>query len=252
VLIKFLSNREGGPPKLRITGIEFPLPGFRPTEGIEETGHRLANYCKRFNVPFEYNALASRKWETIRVEDLKIKSNEVVAVNCVGRFKNLLDESIEVNSPRNAVLHLIRKISPDIFALSIINGSYNSPFFATRFKEALFNFSAIYDMLDAVLPKGSEWRRMLEREIMGREVMNVVACEGLERVERPETYRQWQLRNTRAGFKQLPLDSQLMEKFRTKLKQWYHRDFVFDEDSNWMLQGWKGRILYASTCWVPA
>ncbi|AES88864.1 putative transcription factor GRAS family [Medicago truncatula] len=252
MLIKFLSNREGGPPKLRITGIEFPLPGFRPTERIEETGRRLANYCKRFNVPFEYNALASRKWETIRVEDLKIKSNEVVAVNCVGRFKNLLDESIEVNSPRNVVLHLIRKINPDIFALSIINGSYNSPFFATRFREALFNFSAIYDMLDAVIPKGSEWRRMIEREIMGREVMNVVACEGLERVERPETYKQWQVRNTRAGFKQLPLDSQLMEKFRTKLKQWYHRDFVFDEDSKWMLQGWKGRILYASTCLVPA
>ncbi|GAU49252.1 hypothetical protein TSUD_87670 [Trifolium subterraneum] len=39
---------------------------------------------------------------------------------------------------------------------------------------------------------------------------------------------------------------------KTKLKQWYHRDFDFDEDNNWMLQGWKGRISYASTCWVPA
>ncbi|CAJ2678872.1 unnamed protein product [Trifolium pratense] len=252
LLIKYLSNREGGPPKLRITGIEFPLPGFRPTERIEETGRRLANYCKRFSVPFEYNVIASRNWEEIRVEDLKIESNEVIAVNCMTRFKNLLDESIEVNSPRNGVLHLIRKINPDIFTLSVINGSYNSPFFATRFKEALFHFSAIYDLFDAVMPRENEWRTMIEREIIGREVMNVVACEGLERVERPETYKLWQVRNTKAGFKQLPLDSELMAKFRTKLKQWYHRDFDFDEDNNWMLQGWKGRILYASTCWVPA
>ncbi|XP_017406487.1 scarecrow-like protein 34 [Vigna angularis] len=60
ILIKFLSNREGGPPKLRIIGIEFPQPGFRPSERIEETGHRLANYCKRYNVPFEYHVVVSR------------------------------------------------------------------------------------------------------------------------------------------------------------------------------------------------
>ncbi|PNX88262.1 SCARECROW-like protein 14-like [Trifolium pratense] len=252
MLIKYLSNREGGPPKFRITGIEFPLPGFCPTGRIEETGRRLANYCKSFSVPFEYNIIASQNWEKIRVEDVRIESNEVISVNCMTRFKNLIDESIKVNSPRNAVLHLIRKINPDIFTLSVINGSYNSPFFATRFREALFHFSASYDMLDTVIPRENEWRTMIEREIMGREIMNVVACEGLERVERPETYKLWQVRNTKAGFKQLPLDQELMAKFRTNLKQWYRRDFDVDEDKNWMLQGWKGRILYASTCWVPA
>ncbi|QCD88366.1 DELLA protein [Vigna unguiculata] len=252
ILIKFLSDREGGPPKLRITGIEFPQPGFRPSERIEETGHRLSNYCKRYKVPFEYHAIASRNWDTIQVEALKIESNEFVAVNCHMRFENLLDESIEVDSPRNAVLHLIRKINPDIFTHSITNGSYNAPFFATRFREALFHYSAIYDMCDTVIPRENEWRLMIEREFLGREAVNVIACEGSERLERPETYKQWQARNTRAGFKQLPLNPELMTKFRTKLKEWYHRDFVFDEDNNWMLQGWKGRILYASTCWVPA
>ena len=76
-------------------------------------------------------------------------------------------------------------------------------------------------------------------------------CEGSERVQRPETYKQWQVRNTRAGFKQLPLNEELMAKFRSKLKE-YHRDFVLDENNNWMLQGWKGRIFNASTCWFPA
>ncbi|XWS28817.1 hypothetical protein CRYUN_Cryun25bG0104000 [Craigia yunnanensis] len=78
--------------------------------------------------------------------------------------------------------------------------------------------------------------------------MNVI--EGSERVHRPETYKQWQIRTIRAGFKTLSLD--LMKTLRDKLKAWYHKDFVIDEDNHWMLQGWKGRILYVSSCWVPA
>ena len=159
--------------------------------------------------------------------------------------------AIEVNSPRNAFLHLIRKINPDIFTQIIINGSYDAPFFATRFREALFHYSAIYDMFDTVITSENEWRMTIESELLGREVMNVIACEGSERVQRPETYKQWQVRNTRAGFKQLPLNEELMAKFRSKLKE-YHRDFVLDENNNWMLQGWKGRIFNASTCWFPA
>ncbi|XP_031254985.1 scarecrow-like protein 14 [Pistacia vera] len=249
-LIFRLAKRPGGPPKLRITGIEFPQCGFRPAERVQETGRRLAKYCERFNVPFEYNAIA-QKWENIKVEDLKIRTNEVVAVNCLFRFKNLLDETVVVNSPRNAVLNLIKKIKPTIFIQAVVNGSYNAPFFVTRFREALFHYSALFDMWDTNIDHEDQMRLMYEKEFYGREVMNVIACEGLERVERPETYKQWQVRNMRAGFRQLPLDPKLMKKLRGKTSI-YHNDFSVNEDGNWMLQGWKGRIAYASSAWVPA
>jgi hypothetical protein len=251
ILIHQLSKRAGGPPKLRITGIEFPKPGFRPTESIEETGRRLAKYCERFNVPFEYHALASQNWETIQIEDLKIDRKEMLAVNCLYRFKNLFGETVEETSPRDAVLDLIRRLNPDIFVHSIVNGSYNSPFFVRRFREALFHFSSLYDIFDVNLSCENQERVMFEREVIGREAMNVVACEGLERVERPETYKQWQVRTIRAGFQQLPLDQELMTMFRSMMKEWHHKDFVLDEDNHWMLQGWKGRIVDASSCWVP-
>ncbi|CAN1231222.1 hypothetical protein LINGRAPRIM_LOCUS1530 [Linum grandiflorum] len=47
-------------------------------------------------------------------------------------------------------------------------------------------------------------------------------------------------------------NKELMEKVRSKMKLWYHKDFVVDQDGCWMLQGWKGRIIYATSCWVPA
>ncbi|XP_022986785.1 scarecrow-like protein 34 [Cucurbita maxima] len=252
MLIQFLALLPDGPPKLRITGIDYPLPGFRPEEKIQESGRRLAKYCERFKVPFQYQAIASNNWETIRVEDLKLDSNDVLVVNCFYRFNSLLDETVEESSPRDIVLRLIRKMNPNIFVHSVVNGSYNAPFFITRFREALFHFSALYDALDVNLPRDSEERMMLEREFLGRQIMNVVACEGVQRVERPEPYKQWQVRCMRAGFKQLPLDKEIMCKFRTKLTSHYHKDFVLDEDEGWMLQGWKGRIVYASCCWVPA
>uniref|UniRef100_A0A7C9EVF5 Uncharacterized protein n=1 Tax=Opuntia streptacantha TaxID=393608 RepID=A0A7C9EVF5_OPUST len=250
ILIQHLSERPGGPPKLCITGIDLPQPGFRPAERVEATGLRLAKYCERFNVQFEYHAIA-QKWETIKIEDLKIENDEVVAVNCIFRFKNLLDETIVVDSPRNAVLDLIRRIKPDIFVHGVVNGSYNAPFFVTRFREALFHYSTVFDMFDANASQEDPERLMFEKEFYGREIMNVVACEGTERVERPETYKQWQARNSRAGFRQMPLDQEILSKLRRKVQMHYPRDFVVDVDGHWTLQGWKGRIVCAISAWVP-
>ncbi|KAL6275818.1 hypothetical protein ACE6H2_019419 [Prunus campanulata] len=247
-----LSERPGGPPKLRITAIELPQPGFRPTERVEETGRRLKKYAERFNVPLEYNVIA-QKWETIQFEDLKIDRNEVIVVNCMNRLKHIPDETVMVNSPRDIVLKLIKKINPDLFIHGVVNGTYNSPFFVTRFREALFHFSALFDMFETSVPCEDERRLLFEKAVYGRDILNVVACEGLERVERPETYKQWQVRNVRAGFKQLPLDQELLKRVKRMLKfMGYHNDFRIDEDGHWMLQGWKGRTTRALSFWKKA
>ncbi|KAL3623041.1 Scarecrow-like protein 9 [Castilleja foliolosa] len=248
--IQSLAEREGGPPKLRITGIDFPQAGFRPTERIEETGCRLAHYAETFNVPFEYNVI-TQDWETIKIEDLKIEKDEFVAINCLYQAQNLRDEIGLEESSRTIVLNLIRKINPDIFIHGIVNGSYGNPFFLSRFREALFRFSAIYDMLETNIPRESPERMLIETVIFGKEAFNVIACEGWERVERPETYKQWQLRHLRSGFVQIPFERELMDSATYKVKKFYHSEFVIDEENNWLLMGWKGRTMYAMSCWQP-
>lgn len=249
-LIQRLSSRPEGPPKLRITGIDFPQPGFRPAERVEETGRRLANYAETFKVPFEFNAIA-QKWETIRIEDLKLDPDEVLVVNCMHRFRNLLDETVLVDSPRNIVLNLVRKMNPDVFILGTVNGAYTAPFFITRFREALYHFSTMFDMLETNVHREIPERTLIEREIFGREAMNVIACEGAERIERPETYKQWQVRIMRAGFRQLPLNQEIMQRAKDRVKSFYHKDFVIDRDGEWLLKGWKGRITFTLSSWSP-
>lgn len=249
--IKKLSMRPGGPPVLQITGIDFPQPGFRPAERVEETGRRLLKYCKRFGVTFEFNGIA-KKWEEIRIEDLKLDRNVLTVVNSVNRLRNILDETVVEGSPRDAVLGLIREINPDLFVLGILNGTHNAPFLLNRFREALFHFSTLFDMFDNTADRESYHRLCYEQEVYGREVMNVVACEGTTRVERPETYKQWQSRNVRAGFRQVALFKDKVEEVKSKVRLNYHKDFLVDEDGKWMLQGWKGRVLYACSLWKPA
>uniref|UniRef100_A0A7C9ELW7 Uncharacterized protein n=4 Tax=Opuntia streptacantha TaxID=393608 RepID=A0A7C9ELW7_OPUST len=247
-LIQNLSRRPVGPPNLRITGIDYPQHGFRPAEKVEATGHRLSGYCQRFNVPFRYEAIA-KKWETIRPEDLNIESDELVVVNCMFRSANLLDETVEINSPRDAFLRLIKQISPRLFIHAIVNGTFNAPFFITRFREAIFQYSSVFDIFEATMPREDRERLLIESEICGKEVLNAIACEGPERIQRPETYKQWQERTRRAGLRQVPLDEELVNRAKTMVKANYHKEFMVDEDRSWMLQGWKGRILCAVSIW---
>ncbi|KAI8544039.1 hypothetical protein RHMOL_Rhmol08G0263900 [Rhododendron molle] len=249
-LIQNLSMRPGGPPRVQITGIDFPQTGFRPSERVEETGRRLTTYCERFGVPFQFNAIA-KKWDNINLDDLKIESDEVLVVNCLYRLRNMLDETVAENCPRDGVVNLVRRINPDMFIHGVLNGAYNAPFFILRFREAIRFASSLFDMFEATVPREDEGRRMYEKEVWGRDIMNVIACEDTERVERPETYKQWQIRNARAGFRQLPLNREILKELKGIVKVHYNKNFTVEDDGKWMLQGWKGRIMFALSCWKP-
>ncbi|CAN7065505.1 unnamed protein product [Brassica rapa subsp. trilocularis] len=136
-------------------GVEIPQNGFYPMQRIEDMCRRLTEYCKQFGVPFEYNTIASRNWETIRLEEFKIRPNKVLAVNTALRLKNVRDVTPggEEDCPRDRFLKLIRDMKPDVFLSSTVNGSFNALFFTTRFKEALFHYSLLLDMFGATLPR---------------------------------------------------------------------------------------------------
>ncbi|KAL6864794.1 hypothetical protein ACP4OV_015945 [Aristida adscensionis] len=247
-LIQRFAKREGGPPKVRITGINVPETGFRPCKMIEETGRRLAEYAEMFNVPFQYQGITSR-WENICIEDLNIDKEDVLIINCLHHMQKLADETEEIDSARDRVLRIMKSMNPDVLIIGIMNGIYSSPFFLPRFREVLFYFSSLFDMLNTTVEQSHEARILIEREFFGADVLNVVACEGAERIERPESYKKWQVRNLKAGFKQRRVNQTILNRSIEGKKDLYHEEFVITEDSGWLLQGWKGRIIHALSSW---
>lgn len=253
LLLGAWATRVGGPPEVRITGIDFPQPGFRSATRTEGAGRRLSDFARQCGVPFKFRSIVATKWEMIFAEDLEIEPDEVLVVSGLFYFGKLMDdEGVDGDcpSPRDMVLGNISRMRPEVFVLYVDNSSHNAPFFATRFREALFYYSALFDMMDATTPRDSDDRVLVERELLGRCALNVITCEGSERVERPETYRQWQVRCSRAGLRQLPLDPSTVKCLSDLVKEGYHKDFVIDVDQQWLLQGWKGRILYAMSTWA--
>ena len=236
---------------MRITGIDLPQPGFRPAAQIEETGRRLSKCARQFGIPFKFHSIAT-KWEMVSVDDLNIDPDEALIINGLFDFGKLMDEGVDIYSPspRDMVLDNIRKMRPDVFIFSIFNLSHGTPFFVTRFREVLFYFSSMFDMLDATVPRDNDQRLMVEQHFLRRSALNVIACEGSDRVERHEMYKQWQVWNQRAGLRQLPLDPGIVKVVRKKVKDSYHKDFVIDVDHQWLLEGWKGRIICAMSTWV--
>ncbi|KAJ3694009.1 hypothetical protein LUZ60_009489 [Juncus effusus] len=250
-LIHALSQRKGGPPMLRITGIDGPAPGLSPTSRSEVAGKRLEGCARIFGVPFEYRGIVA-KWDEICIEDLNIEKDEVLIVNCLRGLEFLGDETDVMYSPKNQFLEIIRQIKPNVFIQGIINGSYSSSFFADRFKQLLLQHSAMFDLLDNNIPRGNNKQRSyLENYVLGQVAINVIACEGTKRFVRPETYKQWHVKNLRSGYNQLPLDSDIIKQIKNKVSKAYDKNFFVEDDNEWLLWGWKGRVMGAISTWRP-
>jgi hypothetical protein len=202
-------------------------------------------------VPFRFRGIA-RKFEAVHVEDLDIDPDEVLVVNSMLHLQNLMDESVFVErpNPRDMVLSTIRKMRPSVFIHTVNNGSHSSAFFMTRFREALQSYAALFDMMDTVAPRDDDKRLLVEQDMFAACVTNIIACEGMDRVQRPQSYKQWQIRSQRAGLRKLPLDPEIVQMLKDKVKKEYHKSFVINEDQHWLLQGWKGRVLYALSMWT--
>jgi hypothetical protein len=250
-LLRWFAEREGGPPEVRITGINRPQTVFHSAKRTEEAGHRLILSARKLGVSFKFHAITA-KFETVRVEDLDISPDEVLIVNTIFQFRTLMDETIIVDriNPRDQVLNTIRKMKPAVFIHGVVNASYCAASFVTRFREALYNFLAGFDLMEATVPRDNNLRVVVERDIFARSAMNIIACEGADRVERTQHYKDWQVRNQRAGLKQLPLDPDIISVLKAQVKKRNQKNFMINEDHQWLLQGWKGRVLSAISIWA--
>lgn len=263
--LKALAERAGGPPALRLTGVDVVRPGkpgnASTRERLADTGRRLEEYALAYGIPFKYRGV-TLGWEGVSTDTLRLRAGETVVVNCIYRLRHLMDDTTGRTGgsaamgarPREAVLARIRGLNPALFVEGVVNARYNAPFFMSRFKEAMFHYSSMFDALDATIRKDLEERLVIERDIMGPEILNVVACEGVERLERPETCREWQLRTQSVGFEVLPVDPILKGKAQAIARGFYHKDYGVEDDEHgrWLLLGWKGRMLHGISSWRPS
>ncbi|VAH82597.1 unnamed protein product [Triticum turgidum subsp. durum] len=238
-LLDGLATRTGGKPaRVRVTGV-----GAR-VDTMRAVGREIEAYAEELGMCLEFRAV-DRTLESLHVDDLCIDAHEAVAINSVLELHCVVKES---RGALNSVLQTIRKLSPKAFVLVEQDAGHNGPFFLGRFMEALHYYAALFDALDAALPRYDARRARVEQFHYGAEIRNVVGCEGAARVERHERADQWRRRMSRAGFQSLPI------KMAPKAREWLEENaggsgYTVAEEKGCLVLGWKGKPVIAASCW---
>ncbi|OVA01709.1 Transcription factor GRAS [Macleaya cordata] len=246
-LMQALALRPGGPPTFRLTGIGPPQPDN--TDALQQVGWKLAQFAERIHVEFEYRGFVANSLADLDASMLDIRPSEIeaVAVNSVFELHRLLNRPGAIEK----VLSSIKEMKPKIVTIVEQEANHNGPVFLDRFTESLHYYSTLFDSLEGcgMSPPDSQDQVMSE-VYLGRQICNVVACEGVDRVERHETLSQWRGRMESAGFAPVHLGSNAFKQASMLLALFAGGDgYMVEENNGCLMLGWHTRPLIATSAW---
>ncbi|KAH9652166.1 Scarecrow-like protein 5 [Citrus sinensis] len=247
ILIMALASRPGGPPHIRITGIDDSTAAYARGGGLEIVGQRLSKLADLYKVPFEFNAAAISGSE-VQLENLEVRPGEALAVNFSMMLHHMPDESVSIQNHRDRLLRLVKGLSPKVVTLVEQEANTNTAPFFHRFLETMNHYGAIFDSIDVALPRDSKDRINVEQHCLAREIVNLIACEGAERVERHEPFGKWRSRFIMAGFTPYPLSPFVNATIKTLLEN-YNDNYTLEERDGALFLGWKNQAIIVSSAW---
>ncbi|KAG8099550.1 hypothetical protein GUJ93_ZPchr0013g36918 [Zizania palustris] len=246
-LLQALAARPGGPPTVRITGIDDSVSAYARGGGLELVGKRLSHIAGLCKVPFEFHPVAISSGE-VEEGHLGVIPGEAVAVNFTMELHHIPDETVGTANHRDRILRLVKGLSPKVLTLVELESNTNTAPFLQRFAETLDYYTAIFESIDLTLPRDDKERINIEQHCLAREIVNLIACEGEERMERYELFGKWRARLTMAGFRPSPLSS-LVNATISTLLQSYSDNYQLAERDGALYLGWKNRPLVVSSAW---
>ncbi|GKV16963.1 hypothetical protein SLEP1_g27524 [Rubroshorea leprosula] len=262
-LLRSFSRLPNGTPHLKVTCVN------NNKIALENLGQRLVKEAGSLDMPFQFNPI-SLKLTDLNTEMLKVRTGEALALISVLTLHELLAEDDRVDAhfstgkdthssivkyhwKMDQFLSTIRSASPKVFFLVEQEADHNQTRLVDRFVEGLHYYSAVFDSIDATLgglaSGGGEERVVLE-EMFGREIENIVACEGVEREERHERYWRWMVRLGQVGFKPVRMWLDAMEDMKKMVEACGREGYKIVNEKASLMICWHDRPLYAVSAWT--
>ncbi|KAF3589581.1 hypothetical protein F2Q69_00032489 [Brassica cretica] len=246
-LMQALAVRPGGPPSFRLTGVGPPQT--ESSDSLQQLGWKLAQFAQAIGVEFEFKGLAAESLSDLEPEMFETRpESETLVVNSVFELHRLLNRSGSVEK----LLTTVKTVKPRIVTTVEQEANHNGVVFLDRFNEALHYYSSLFDSLEDSYTLPSQDRVMSE-VYLGRQIVNVVAAEGTDRVERHETLAQWKVRMGSVGFDPVPLGSSAFKQASMLLSVFAGGDgYRVEENDGCLMLGWQTRPLIATSAWKLA
>ncbi|KAI4389744.1 hypothetical protein MLD38_001937 [Melastoma candidum] len=247
-LIKTLASQYGKKaPHLKLTGVDDPESVQRSIGGLRNIGQRLEQLAEMHGVSFEFQAVPSRT-SIVTPATLNCQPGETLIVNFAFQLHHMPDESVSPINERDQLLRMVKSLKPKLVTVVEQDVNTNTAPFYPRFVEAYNYYSAVFDSLDAALPRENQDRMNVERQCLARDIINVVACEGDERIERYEVAGKWRARMMMAGFASSPITHEVTESIRALIRLYSER-YKLKEELGTLHFGWEGKSLIVASAW---
>jgi DELLA protein len=174
-------------------------------------------------------------------------------VNCISKLRRKReDEMVVVNwhfilhkllardGAMEQVLSKVKDLEADIMVIVEQEANLNSPDLLKRLEQSFQYYSPIFESLEKTYITKALWEKYFRRQIG-----NVVACEGVDRVERIESFAQWQNRLSQAGFCPVP---QQVDKLKIDFP-FYLNEHGIEEKEGHILLRWHNFPLAVASVW---
>ncbi|KAF3793170.1 Scarecrow-like protein 1 [Nymphaea thermarum] len=249
-LIQALSTRQtSNPTRVRITGVDDPESVQRAVGGLRNIGQRLEMLAEAAGVPFEFRAIHAKTCDVTRnMLDLR-PGEEALIVNFAFQLHHMPDESVSTLNQRDRLLRMVKSLNPKLVTVVEQDVNTNTAPFLARFHEVYEYYLAIFQSLDVTMPRERPDRMNVERQCLARNIVNIVACEGEERIERYEVAGKWRARMMMAGFEACPLSTYVNDTIRTLLHRSYCDRYKLKDEGGALYFGWEGKNLVVASAW---
>ncbi|KAJ4877076.1 Scarecrow-like protein 28 [Raphanus sativus] len=242
-----LASKPNPPRHVRITGV-----GESKHE-LDETGDRLRGFAEAMDLPFEFHPVIVDRLEDVRLWMLHVKEGEAVAVNCVSQMHKTLHDG--TGAAFRSFVGLVRSTNPVAVVVAEQEGEHDSVQLEGRVFNSLKYYSAVFDVMHKHLGADSLVRVKIEEMVFGREIRNIVACEGSHRRERHVGFGQWRRMMEQLGFRSLGVREREVLQGRMLLRMYGEGDEGLfnversDEDGGGVTLRWLEQPLYTVSAW---
>ncbi|GAV83517.1 GRAS domain-containing protein [Cephalotus follicularis] len=254
-LLEALATRTDETPHLRLTSIVACKKGAGAggsaavQKVMKEIGNRMEKFARLMGVPFKFNVIhLAADLCDINFEELDIKEDEAIAVNCVGSLHSIAEVG------RDVVISSFRGLQPRIITVveeeADLDVGVDGLEFAKGFEECLRWFRVYFESLDETFPRTSNERLMLERAA-GRAIVDLVACPPSDSIERRESAARWSRRFLGGGFSPMMFSDEVCDDVRALLRRYKEGWSMTQSTDAGIFLSWKDQRVVWASAWRP-
>ncbi|KAI4305481.1 hypothetical protein L6164_028845 [Bauhinia variegata] len=237
-LFHILASRSKKIRSMRITGFGSS------SELLESTGRRLVDFASSLGMPFEFHPLEGKIGNVTDLSQLGVRPNEAVVVHWMHHCL------YDITGSDLGTLRLLTLLRPKLIT-TVEQDLRHAGTFLARFVEALHYYSALFDALGDGLNADSPERHMVEQQLFGCEIRNIVAVGGPKRTGEVKVER-WGDEFIRVGFRPVSLRGNPAAQASLLLGMFPWRGYTLVEENGCLKLGWKDLSLLTASAWQPS